>query len=269
MTELLQDQEGLAVYMDDILIYSDSEEVHEVRLQKTLDTLETAGLKLNHDKCLLRQRRPNYLGHCIDERGIRPDEAKVKAVTQLEPPNNVTDLRRILGMIHYLGRYLANLSDVTKPLNDRLKNDVTWAWSAVQEEAFKKATGTQEITELTSEIEAYEKAIHESRPISPTKLDMVKQQTVQDAGLQMVQNYVMSGWPKYAAKVPNKVKDYYTCRHHLTVSEGLLLYDDRIVVPRMMRSEMLQRIHDGHQGIVKCQERPRCSVWWPGVSKHI
>ncbi|KAK9537909.1 hypothetical protein VZT92_005484 [Zoarces viviparus] len=138
MTELLQDQEGLAVYMDDILIYSDSEEVHEVRLQKTLDTLEKAGLKLNHDKCLLRQRRLNYLGHCIDEHGIRPGEAKVKAVTQLEPPNNVTDLRRILGMIHYLGRYLPNLSDVTKPLNDLLKSGVTWAWSAVQEEAFKK-----------------------------------------------------------------------------------------------------------------------------------
>ena len=89
MTELLKDQEGLAVYMDDILIYSDSEEVHEVRLQKTLDTLEKAGLKLNHDKCLLRQRQLKYLGHYIDEHGIRPDEAKVKAVTQLEPPNNV------------------------------------------------------------------------------------------------------------------------------------------------------------------------------------
>ncbi|KAK9523110.1 hypothetical protein VZT92_019532 [Zoarces viviparus] len=132
-----------------------------------------------------------------------------------------------------------------------------------------QATVTQEISELTNEIEAYEKAIHESWPISPTKLDMVKQQTLQDAELQMVQNYVMSGWPKYAAKVPNKVKDYYTSRQHLTVSKGLVLYGDRIVVPRMMRSEMLQRIHDGHQGIVKCRERARCSVWWPGVSKHI
>ena len=41
-------------------------------------------------------------------------------------------------MIHYLGRYLPNQSEVTKPLNDLLKNDAAWAWSTAQEEAFKK-----------------------------------------------------------------------------------------------------------------------------------
>ena len=117
MTELLKDHQGMAIYMDDIFVYSDSEEVHEVRLKKILDTLEKAGLNLNNEKCLLRQRRLNYLGHCIDEDGIRPDEAKVKAVTQLEPPNNVTDLRRILGVG---GRCLPNLSEVTEPLNNLL-----------------------------------------------------------------------------------------------------------------------------------------------------
>lgn len=138
MTELLKYHEGVAIYMDDILIYSDTPEEHEERLQKVLDTLKNAGLKLNHEKCLLRQRQLNYLGHCIDEHGIRPDEAKVKAITNLEPPSNVSGLRRVLGMIHYLGRYLPNLSEVTKPLNDLLKNDAAWAWSAAQEEAFRK-----------------------------------------------------------------------------------------------------------------------------------
>lgn len=135
---LLKDHEGVAIYMDDILIYSDTPEEHEVRLQKVLYTLKTAGLKLNHEKCLLRWRQLNYLGHCIDEHGIRPDEAKVKAITDLEPPSNVSDLRRILGMIHYLGRYLPNLSWVTKPLNELLKNDAVWAWSPAQEGVFKR-----------------------------------------------------------------------------------------------------------------------------------
>lgn len=109
-----------------------------MRIEKALDTLKNAGLKLNHEKCLLHQRQLNYLGHCIDEHGIKPVEAKVKAITDLEPPSNVTGLRRVLGKIHYLGRYLPNLSEVTKPLNNLLKNDATWAWSAAQEEAFKK-----------------------------------------------------------------------------------------------------------------------------------
>lgn len=138
MTELLKDHEGVSIYMVNILIYSDTTEEHEVRLQKTLETLKKAGLKLNHEKCLLRQQQLNYLGHCTDEHGIRPDKAKVKAVTELEPPSNITDLRRILGTIHYLGRYLQNLSEVTKLLNDLLKNYATWAWTAAQEEAFKK-----------------------------------------------------------------------------------------------------------------------------------
>lgn len=129
MTKLLEGQEGVATYMDDILIYADTPEQHEVRQKKkTLDTLKEAGLRLNHEKCLLRQKQLHYLGHCIDEHGIRPDKAKVNAITELEPPKNVSDLRRILGMIHYLGRYLPNLSEVTKPLSDLLKSDVTWTW---------------------------------------------------------------------------------------------------------------------------------------------
>ncbi len=110
---------------------------------------------------------------------------------------------------------------------------------------------TQEIAELTSEIQAYEEAVHKSWPITPTKLDLVQQQTLEDTELQMVQHYVQKGWPKYAVKVLEKVKAYYTFRHSLTVLDGLVLYNDRIVVPQKMRPEISQRIYDGHQGIVK------------------
>lgn len=138
MTELLKDIEGVVVYMDDILVFAETAELHEERLQNTLDTLRKVGLKLNHDKCLLRQRRLSYLGHCIDEHGIQPDESKVQVITQLQPPNNVHELRRILGMIHYLGRYLPHLSDITKPLTDLLKTEVIWGWGTAQQEDFKR-----------------------------------------------------------------------------------------------------------------------------------
>ena len=108
-----------------------------------------------------------------------------------------------------------------------------------------QAAETQEVAELTSKIQVYEEAVQKAWPISPTKLDLIKQQTLQDAELQMVQHYVMTGWPKYAVKVPDKVKTYYTSRHYLTISNGLILYNDRIVVPHKMRPEILQRMHDG------------------------
>ena len=50
---------------------------------------------------------------------------------------------------------------------------------------------------------------------------------------------------------------------------GLLLKGSRIVIPTSMRKVIMDQIHDGHQGITKCQDRARASVWWPGVTNHI
>lgn len=59
--------------MDDILVHGKDEKEYEERLQKVLQILERAGLKLNGRKCRLRQKQLNYLGHRIDGEGIWPD----------------------------------------------------------------------------------------------------------------------------------------------------------------------------------------------------
>lgn len=82
-----------------------------------------------------------------------------------------------------------------------------------------QAAVTREIAELTSKIQTYEEAVHKSWPIPPIKLDLVKQQTREDAELQMVQHYVLTGWPKYAVKVQDKVKAYYTSRQSHNVRQ--------------------------------------------------
>ena len=50
---------------------------------------------------------------------------------------------------------------------------------------------------------------------------------------------------------------------------GLLLKAERIVIPTSIRLEMLDRIHKGHQGVTKCQERAKQVLWWPGLSRQI
>ena len=57
--------------------------------------------------------------------------------------------------------------------------------------------------------------------------------------------------------------------YHLSIAEDVLVYDDRIVVPKSMRQEILDRIHDGHPRIVKSREKAKMSVWWPGLSGEI
>ena len=51
--------------------------------------------------------------------------------------------------------------------------------------------------------------------------------------------------------------------------DGLLVHGIRIVIPETMRDEVLHRIHEGHQGMVKCNERAKGSVWWPGINSQI
>ena len=69
--------------------------------------------------------------------------------------------------------------------------------------------------------------------------------------------------------MPDDMKELFNVRSQLSVSGGLLVYADRIVVPTTLRSEMLDRIHQGHQGITKCLERIKMSVWWPEIIRDV
>lgn len=61
---------------------------------------------------------------------------KVEAIRQLSPPTDVQELKRVLGMVNYLGRYIPNLSTVGQPLYELLKNKNAWTWSHTQQAGF-------------------------------------------------------------------------------------------------------------------------------------
>ena len=79
--------------------------------------------------------------------------------------------------------------------------------------------------------------------------------------------FVTSGWPK-KTELKETSKKYYQVRDELTVHKNKLLRKDRIVVPRTMRSEILQRAHQCHMGIQKTKLRLRMAYWWPGMTKE-
>ena len=62
---------------------------------------------------------------------------------------------------------------------------------------------------------------------------------------------------------------YYSARVHLSIHDGLITYDDRLIIPHCLRADVLQKIHEGHQGITKCRERAHQSVWWPKIGEEI
>lgn len=125
---------GCEAIMDDIIVYGKSAEEHDENLHKTLQIIKESGLKLNEDKCEFRKSTLNYFGHVLSADGKSPDPCKVKAIRELPAPTNVPELRRVIGMINYLRRFIPNLAAEIQLLN----SDRAWTSGHSQQEAFTK-----------------------------------------------------------------------------------------------------------------------------------
>ena len=141
MENILGDLEGVICYFDDILIHSKSEQEHKILLDQLKSKLKRAGLELNNEKSEYFKDEIRFLGHIIGKDGIRPDPTKVKAISDLEKPTNVKELRRYLGMVNYLGRYIPHLSSICQPLNALLHNEAEWTWGPDQDSQFETVRG--------------------------------------------------------------------------------------------------------------------------------
>ena len=77
-----------------------------------------------------------FLGHVIDQTGIRADPEKTLAIQEMKPPTTVSELRRFLGMVNQLGKFIPNLAQLTQPLREPLGKNSTWVWGPSQSEVF-------------------------------------------------------------------------------------------------------------------------------------
>ena len=125
------------------------------------------------------------------------------------------------------------------------------------------------VDELEEDINLYVNHIESSWPVSDIKLTQIALETEKDTVLSVVMKYVLNGWPQYIRDVSDPAKDYFCVRGQLSVYNGLLVNGCKIVVPKSLRSDILNRIHNGHQGINKCRDRANEAVWWPRISTDI
>ena len=110
--------------------------------------------------------------------------------------------------------------------------------------------------------------VTESLPITEARLLQIAQMQEQDAVCQELKEYCLNGWPE-SSQVKGFVKPYRPVSSEISVQDGLLMRNNRIIIPSQLRQEILNKIHTGHQGIHKCRERARQSVWWPGISRQL
>ena len=118
------------------------------------------------------------------------------------------------------------------------------------------------------EVENFVEAVVSSLPASADRINVYRQAQARDTECRTLIEYCKSGWPE-KHKVKGELKRFWQVRGELTCSNDLLLFRSRIIVPKSLRGETLQKIHTGHQGIVCCRLRVAESVWWPGVSHEV
>lgn len=413
MHNLLEDHEGCEVIMDDILIYGKTEEEHDRNLAKVLATIKASGMKLNRKKCHFKKSEISYFGHVIGHDGIKASPEKVRAIQDMEPPRDVGELRTLVGMLNYLGKFTPNLSSTLKPITELLKESSAWSWGPPQQQAFLKIkqqlselpaldyyrperetvvsadassyglggvllqrvdqhlvpiaycsrtltesekryaqiekeclasvwacekfekylVGLPEFELLTdhkplvplistkdldqcpvrcqrllmrlmrfnprvrhvpgkelviadalsrrpiphrkedeekvAEIFEFIDSVRASWPTTSKYLEKIKQATARDPVLQKVASYIAGGWPKHQSAVSLPVQPYLQVQDQLSVVDGLVTHGSRLVIPESLKEDVLEKLHESHQGRGKCRERAGTSVWWPGIGQDI
>ena len=96
------------------------------------------GISLNPKKSLFGLEEGKLLGHIISKDGIRIDPTRIEAILQIPHPRNVKELQAFLGKINFLRRFISNLAELIRLLNNMLKKDSKVKWTVEAKQAFEK-----------------------------------------------------------------------------------------------------------------------------------
>ena len=124
-------------FLDDIIIVSrGSKEEHLKLVYTCLQKLDEDNLRINLSKCHFAKTEIEWLGHKFTQSGIAPLESKTAAILTLSAPKNQKQLRSFLGSVHYLGKFIPNLSQLCHPLGPLRKKNTKFVWNDKHETHF-------------------------------------------------------------------------------------------------------------------------------------
>ena len=128
----------VTVYLDDILIYSATEEEHKKHLESVLSRLRDHKLYAKLEKCEFVRHEVEYLGYIISQSGISPVPEKVTAIKQWPVPTSRTEVRSFLGFVNFYRRFIKSYSAKSSPLTDLTKTTVPFRWNPEAQASFEK-----------------------------------------------------------------------------------------------------------------------------------
>jgi hypothetical protein len=180
---------------------------------------------------------PLLTSHTIDKLPPRLQRYKMRLMRF-----HIKDVRHVPGKLHY----------TADTLSRKIPESTVQLQPTVEENAMN----------------AYVLSVIDALPASNPRLKEIEQAQDEDEVCKEVKKYCMDKWPEKDHVTP-AVKPYWSVQGELTIADGLLLKRTRLVIPSSLQRQTLNQIHEGHQGICKCRERAKISVWWPRLSAQI
>lgn len=126
------------VYLDDILIFSPSLQVHVQHVRRVLQRLLENRLFVKAEKCVFHAQSVTFLGSVVSAEGISMDPDKVRAVLDWAVPDSRVALQRFLGFANFYRRFIRNFSQVAAPLTALTSSKSKFAWSETAQDAFDR-----------------------------------------------------------------------------------------------------------------------------------
>ena len=143
ISEVLKGLSHFAIaYLDNIIIFSKTEEEHLQHLEIIFQRLREAGLKLQWSKCSFMKLHIEYLGHLISENGIEPMPGKLSAIKEMPAPRSPKENKQFLGPVGYYRKFIPQISDIVEPLTRLTRHDTLFQWCTKWEFVFQSLKNT-------------------------------------------------------------------------------------------------------------------------------
>jgi len=125
-------------YLDDVIVYTTSQQQLLERLHTILSCLHSVGPKVKPSKCSLFKHRISFLGHMVSAQGIDPQEDKIKSIQDWPVPKCVRDVRAFFGLASYYRKFVKNFATIAEPFSALTKKGVRVGWSPEAQQAFER-----------------------------------------------------------------------------------------------------------------------------------
>ena len=158
MNDLLRDlvvEEKVAVFIDDVIIATETEEEHDGIVEEVLRRLEENNLFVKPEKCVWKVREVEFLGVIIGEDRVKMKKKKVQGVVEWLVPKSVKNMQKFLGLANYYRWFVKDFAKIAKPLHEMTRKETKWSWGERQQKTFEelKERFTTEPVLVTSDLD--------------------------------------------------------------------------------------------------------------------